>query len=307
MINADVSQWRSQGWVVIDGLIDRETIAAARAEIQPRSEQALAAPGPVRRADVSADDVRFRQRQFDGTTVFPYPNAPSLNRLMVHPKIVGFAQAALGTDDLRLYQARVWSKYGDHTNYEQPHHVDGNHSLLPIRQGPGWGHVECFVYLHDLDDRTGAPRAVPGHAVDANGLGLGSGLGGAGTQHGVSMLDDAPELYAAEIAAGGSAGSLFAYRSDVWHRGVDIPAGSERHIIAVSFRPADVTWIGFDSFEPAVSRADFVTFAEQCTPDELALFGIPRPGHAFWTPDVLDATQRIYPKLDLTPWRRALG
>ncbi len=118
--------------------------------------------------------------------------------------------------------------------------------------------------------------------------------------------DDAPHLYDAEVSAVGTAGSLFAYGSDVWHRGVDIPLGVERHVVGVSFRPAHVPWINFDAHGPLVSRPDFVAFAEQCTPEELALFEIPRPGHEFWTVEVLDAMQRIYPNLDLTPWRREL-
>jgi len=56
-----------------------------------------------------------------------------------------------------------------------------------------------------------------------------------------------------------------------------------------------------------VTRPDFVAFAETCTPEELALFDVPLPGHEFWTAEVLDATQRIYPRLDLEPWWNALG
>jgi len=119
--------------------------------------------------------------------------------------------------------------------------------------------------------------------------------------------EQAPNLYDAEVPAAGPAGSLFAYRSDVWHRGVDIPVGVERHVVGVSFRPASVPWISFDAQGPLVTRPDFVSFAEQCTPDELALFDIPRPGHEFWTSEVLDAMQRIYPALDLNPWRNVLA
>jgi hypothetical protein len=290
----------------MDGLVPAAEVAPALAEITGRDGPPSEATGPTRRSDVGGD-ARFRSAQFDGTTLFPYPDAPALNRLFVHPAIVEFAAAALETDDLRIYQARVWSKYGEHTNYEQPLHIDNNHSLVPIRQGPGWGHLLCFLYLHDVGAETGAPKAVSRTAAGANGLGLGHGLGGSGTNNGVAESAETPHLYQAEVSAAGSAGSLFAYRSDVWHRGVDLPAGTERHVLAVSFRPAKVDWIGFDSFEPSVGRPDFKAFAERSTPDELALFGVPRPGHAFWTPETLDAMARIYPGLDLSPWRSALN
>ena len=307
MIDEAAEQWKSNGWVVVDGLVPAEDVAEALAEIPARDQQIDMPTGPTRRSDTNDADARFRNRQFDGTTLFPYPNAPALNRLVVHPAIVEFATAALETDDLRIYQARVWSKYGDHTNYEQPLHLDRNHSLVPVRQGPGWGHLECFLYLHDVDEHTGAPRAVPAEAAGRNGLGIGEGLGGPGTSTGPLDHDEAGDLYAAEISASGRAGSLFAYRSDVWHRGVDIPEGVERHIVAVSFRPSKVTWIGFDAIEPMVNRPDFVAFAEGCTPDELALFGVPRPGHEYWTAAVVDAFSRIYPGLDVSPWRDALA
>jgi len=307
MIEQAAAEWRTNGWTLVEGLVPAETVARALAEIPPRDEVEVRAPRSTRRSDVAeTPEARFRVKQFDGTTLFPYPNAPALNRLFVHPAIVEFARAALGTDDLRIYQARVWSKYGDHTSYEQPHHLDGNHSLVPVRQGPGWGHLECFLYLHDVGDHSGAPRAVPAHAAGRNGLGIGEGLGGAGTSNGPIDRPDAPHLYDNEVSAAGPAGSLFAYRSDVWHRGVDIPAGTERHIVAVSFRPAEVSWINFDAQGPLVSRPEWVAFAEQCSPEELALFDVPRPGHPFWTAPVLDAMQRIYPALDLAPWRSAL-
>lgn len=305
MIADAAEQWEREGWVVVRGLLPEADVAAALAEIPPRDEIPAVDSGPLRRAD-QLGEPRFRNKQFDGTTLFPFPNAPQLNRLFVHPALIALAEAMLGTDDIRMYQARVWSKYGDHTNYEQPHHIDGNHALVPIRQGAPWGHVEFFVYLHDLDDSNGAPRAVPASAAGRNGLGIGEGLGGAGTAVRNASSDETAHLYQHEVSAAGGAGSVFAYRSDVWHRGIDIPAGAERHLLPVAFRTAVAEWIGFDEFAPMVNRPDFVEFAESCTPEQLSLFGVPRPGHDYWTSEVLDAMARIYPKLNLTPWRDAL-
>jgi hypothetical protein len=288
--------WKQDGWVVADGLVPAELCAEALGELRAADLRERAKPGPVRRPDQHDDEVRFRGRQFDGTTLFPFPDAPALNRLFVHPSLVEFAKAALETDDVRLYQSRVWSKYGDHTNYEQPHHRDVNHSLIPTRNGPGFGHIEMFVYLHDVGADTGAPRVAPGFAT---------GLGGVGTQE-ISTIDKMPELYENEQPAAGSTGSMFAYRSDVWHRGTDIPDGHERHVLVIAFRPAAVDWIGFDAHQPLVSLPAWIEFVEGSSPEELALFGIPRPGHEFYTAEVVDAFARHYPGLDVTPWRDAL-
>ncbi len=297
------TQWKNEGWVVVDGLVPADATAAALTEIKPPDFEHEPA-GTLRRPDIDAR-AKFRYEQFDGTTLFPYPDAPNLNRLFVHPNILAFAEAALETSDLRIYQSRVWSKYGDHANYEQSHHIDANHSLLPVRQGAGWGHIEFFLYLHDTDDSNGAPRVSPRSASGANGLGIGEGLGGAGTGA-IVRRDEAPQFYDGEVSATGKAGSLFAYRSDVWHRGVAIPPGKERHILTFGYRAGKAPWINFDSHAPLVTRPDFVSFVEQCTPRELALFNFPLPGHEFWTQEVLDATARIYPGLDLDPWRTLL-
>ena len=51
-----------------------------------------------------------------------------------------------------------------------------------------------------------------------------------------------------------------------------------------------------------VNNADFVRFANESNPRDLALFGVPLPGHPFWTVDGVEAMAGIYPGLDLTPW-----
>ena len=82
--------------------------------------------------------------------------------------------------------------------------------------------------------------------------------------------------------------------------------GRERHVAVIAFKPAGTDWIGFDAHPPLVNSPDFRRFAEACTPDELALFGVPRPGHPFWTDRTVTQMGDIYPDLDLEPWRAAL-
>ena len=299
-LDAAADRWRRDGWTLIEGLIDEATMGQVAEEL---AELDVPPPtGPTRRADrAGADDKpRFRSAQFDGTHLFPLPGAPTLNRLVVHPAIVDFATRAIGTDDLRLYQSRLWSKHGDHTDYEQPLHRDLNHSLVPARSEPGWWHLECFLYLGEVDGDSGAPRLVPQTAIDRGGVQVPSGR---------SPVDrsDHPGLYDLEVPAVGPAGSLLAYRSDVWHRGVDIGPGRERHVLVVAYRPGQAEWIGFDAHPPLVNSPDFRTFVEASTPEELALLGIPRPGHRYWTADLVDGMAEIYPALDLEPWRAALS
>jgi hypothetical protein len=210
--------------------------------------------------------------------------------------VVDFARRALGTADLRLYQAQATAKYTGDANYEQPMHTDRNHSWLPARPDPPWWHMETFLYLCDVDDGN-----APTHLVSVRDS----------TRHSTTvpliMPDNDPDIYAAERPARGRRGSLLAYRPDVFHRGVDLrEAGGARFLLNVSFKVAGQDWIGFHAGQSAANSPDWTLFVEGSTPEELALFGFPPPGHSIWDETFITSTAERYPKLDLTPWRAAL-
>ncbi|MDQ3106666.1 MAG: hypothetical protein M3Q68_02550, partial [Actinomycetota bacterium] len=235
--------------------------------------------------DGAPEGRQFRSTQFDGMRGFPQRGCPALNDLFVQPRLLEFARLALGDDDLRIYQAAVWGKWAGAVNYEQPLHQDGNHSLLPPRMEPGFWHLESFLYLSDVDDDCAPPRLVPRSRSDVA----------------------QEELYEHELAATGRRGSLLTYRSDVWHRGTDFArADASRFVLVVAFRPAKADWFGYDSFPRLGNNATFGHFAVGKSPEELALFGIPRPGHAYWNRATVDAMEAKYRGLDITPWREAL-
>lgn len=150
-----------------------------------------------------------------------------------------------------------------------------------------------FLYLTDVEADDLAPTRVVG--VDVS--------GGRLSVHPVSP-DEAPELYAAEVAAAGPRGSFLAYRSDVFHRAVDLTRpGGARFLYNLSFKHAGHDWIGYENVQPSSTVGRFVRFVEGCTPRQLALLGVPRPGHPYWTAAQLDAMAVRYPRLDLGPWR----
>jgi hypothetical protein len=116
------------------------------------------------------------------------------------------------------------------------------------------------------------------------------------------------DLYEHEIVATGDRGSLLAYRSDVWHRGTDFArADASRFVLVVSYRPARADWFGYDAFGRLGVDSAFRSFAAGKSPEELALFGVPRPGHAYWNGATVDAMAAKYPGLDVAPWRAALA
>lgn len=287
-LDAAAEQWRSDGWALVNGLIPQTDIDAVADDLkrlygEDTFDNYNKAQGF---GDGDPDGKQFRSTQFDGMRGFPLPGCRALNDLFVHPNLIAFARAALQEDDIRIYQAAAWGKWAGAVNYEQPLHQDGNHSLLPPRMERGFWHLETFLYLSDVDDDCAPPSLVPNSKAAST---------------------DYDALYQHEIAATAKRGSLLAYRSDVWHRGSDFARpDASRFVAVVGFRPAAAEWFGYDAFPRVGNSRYWAGFVRDKTPEDLALFGIPRPGHPYWTPATVAAMGEKYPGLDVTPWGNAL-
>lgn len=283
-LEAAAQQWRDEGFVIVEGLVPHDDIDAAVPELEALygADTFDDYNRASRVGDGDPTGKRFRATQFDGMRGFPLPRCPRLNDLFVHPQVAGFARRTLGDDDLRIYQAAAWAKWAGAINYDQPLHQDGNHSLLPPRMEPGFWHMETFLFLTDVDDDCAPPRLVP-------------------RSRSLGSTDD---LYDHEIAATGTRGTLLAYRSDVWHRGSDFARPDAfRAVLVIGFRPAAAEWFGYDAFGRLGNHPRWAEFVRGKSPDDLALFGIPRPGHPYWNEASVDATAEKYPGLDMQPWR----
>lgn len=280
-------QWQEEGFAIVEGLVPHDDIDAAVHELDAlyggdTFDDYNRASGI---GDGESSGRRFRSTQFDGMRGFPMPECPRLNDLFVHPQVAGFARRALGDDDLRIYQAATWAKWAGAINYDQPLHQDGNHSLLPPRMEPGFWHMEAFLFLTDVDEGCAPPRLVPRSRSNGS----------------------TDEMYDHEIAATGTRGTLLAYRSDVWHRGSDFTRpDASRAVLVIGFRPAAAEWFSYDAFGRLGGNPLFAEFVQDKSPDELAMFGIPRPGHPYWNAATIDAMCERYPGLDMRTWRIAL-
>jgi hypothetical protein len=314
----EVAAWRDDGWVLVEGLVGADEIDAAAAELDllfpsaeaygadpvGETERRLGRPAPKEEIFTwPADGPGFRPEQHIWHAEFPFPGGGLLSRLCVHPSIVDFARRALGSDDLRLYQAGLSAKYAGLTNYEQPMHTDRNHSWLPAQGQAPWWHMEAFLYLSDVGDGNAPTHLVP--VRDSVGRPTTTPLFmPAGDWTGLVDAD----LYAHERPAPGPRGSLLAYRANVFHRGVDLrEPGAARFLLNASYKIAGQDWIGYHTAQSRSTSGEWVRFVEGSTPEELSLLGFPEPGHAVWTEGVIAATQELYPKLDLSPWRAALA
>ena len=169
----------------------------------------------------------------------------------------------------------------------------GNHTLVVPRADVGYQHLELFVYLSDVTAETGATRMVSRRLTRDIPI-----------ERTYLSLTYYRHLYGAEVPAEGSAGSVLAYRPDVYHRGVRITAPrSARFILHVSFQPAHTDWLGSQAWPGAAEGLAWHRFANSASVRQLSMLGFPPPGHPYWDEQTLAGVAARYPGLDLAPWR----
>ncbi len=286
------ARWHEEGWCVLEHALPAADVAAARAELPalfPTAEAfqaGLGAPGGAGH-DASWDAPKPR---------FPFEKM-ALNRLVVHERLIALAEDLLGTDQLRLYQGHATAKYSDgDPDYEQLLHVDyGNHTLVVPRTDVGYRHLELFVYLSDVTPDTAATLMVSRRLTRDIPV-----------ERTYLHLDEYADLYALEVPASGPAGSVLAYRPDVYHRGTSLRAkGAARFLLHVAYKPVDTDWLGSQAWPSAAEDLAWHRFVPQATVRQLTVLGFPEPGHPYWNAETLAGVAARYPRLDMSPWHRA--
>jgi hypothetical protein len=285
-------RWDTAGWCVIEDVIPPDVLAAAR--------QAL--PDVFPTADEFADGVDpQRNAPFLTEQGAPRPQFPfeqdALNRVALHDVIIDLAERFLMVEGVRLYQAAVTAKYSNAApDYEQLLHVDyANHTLVVPRTDVGYQHLPMFIYLSDVTPETGATLVVSReHTADIP------------VERTYLHLEEYAHLYALEEPASGPAGSVFAYRPDVFHRGVPLVAPrAARFLLPVAFKPPATDWIGYHAFPVRAEDMAWHRFMQHATVRQLSVLGFPKPGDAYWTTETLAGVAARYPSLDMSPWRDA--
>jgi|HubBroStandDraft_1064217.scaffolds.fasta_scaffold62874_2 hypothetical protein len=300
-------EWENEGFVVLPGYMSESQLAPAVAEL------GLLFPSVEEFHTEAAGSVNDRfEDEFGGIDDFPFKST-ELNLLSVHRDLVTLSAGLLGTDELRVYSIEAWAKYTGAADYEQHHHRDYlSQTLVVPSQDRRFQQVEMFLYLSDVPSELGPPSYVPRRLTEGlpaipnwfprrDDVGLDDGHPEWIAQRG------APELYQAEVSASGPAGTVVAYANDTFHRGtqLSLPHGA-RYTLHVNFRPEGVDWISRHPWQKYANTSRWHEFVGRASPEQLALFGFPRPGHPFWTKETIAATGERYPELDLGPWQEAL-
>ena len=188
----------------------------------------------------------------------------------MHERLIDLAEDLLGTDQLRLYQGHATAKYSDggDPEYEQLLHVDyGNHTLVVPRTDVGYRHLELFVYLSDVTPETAATRMVSRRLT-----------GDIPVERTYLSLDEYASLYDAEVPASGPAGSVLAYRPDVYHRGTALKAKrAARFLLHVAYKPADTDWLGSTTWPSAAEGLTWHRFVPRPPSDSSPSSASPSP------------------------------
>jgi hypothetical protein len=292
-LSREKAQWEEEGWVIIHGLVPADELRAAQGalpDLFPTAEEFAH----------DTDPERNRPFRVDSHSVIPnFPfDSSALNRLVLHDDIIDLSQEFLGLKDIRLYQGMVSAKYGDGApDDEQLLHVDyGNHTLVVPRSEVGYQQLELFIYLSDVSESAGT-RMVSRRLTTQ-----------VPTERTYLSPAEYEDLYAAEVAASAPAGSVLAYRPDVYHRGVRMTVpGEARFMLHVSYKPVGTDWLGSQAWPGAAEGLAWHRFMQETNERQLTMLGFPEPGHPYWNEETLRGVAARYPLLDLAPWRDAFA
>ena len=267
-----VQRWRSRGFLVVH--------AAPDADTYENGDEGGGTTGEVlttREAEAfrdAATRVRLRDNANFGGVGFPFLEQEQLghdgkanvnvNALALHPRLIRASKELLGTQDVMLSQAELWTKVGhapighhapEYQNQDQRMHCDfPNHTLVvppPFDQPEA---VAMIVYLADWRECGGRTAAVeregdhdpaysyPDAFAHMPGMGDLPWINDRAAAE-AFLKQRAPAthafreaLYAREKLVDYFVGTVLFYRLDVWHRGTPLLPDRSRIVMNLVFK-----------------------------------------------------------------------
>src|SRR5258705_51339 len=101
-----VEVWRREGVALIPDFFRADEVATVRADFETVFGRTAGGAQPMNKK--KADEPgRFHGEQFKTFEAIPFECSPALNLIGVHPALIAFAQQALATDAVHLYQCQA--------------------------------------------------------------------------------------------------------------------------------------------------------------------------------------------------------
>ena len=316
-----VRQWREQGYLLANNIFSPEQISSTLAEMKALTME-------------NEETSEFQVG--DGKT---FPTALTfLDGLSLDQRLVGAVKQLLGTNEIRMSQAETWKKVATsgtaditYSNQDQRMHMDfPNHTLL---HPPAWENPEAvaiIIYLSESTECGGPTHVVPRLPAPKTdelyrwpydnmpGFGAVPWTNDRHTTESV-LRETYPEiasfrekLYAREQPITYSPGTVLFYRHDLWHRGTPLLPGATRYVQNLVFKKPQCDWLNNWNIGTAYHMYQRDQYVERLiarlSVEQRNCLGIPLPGHAYWTPDTVEAVRRRYEVFgfDVAPYRAAL-
>jgi hypothetical protein len=246
---------RERGYLLFEGFLEADELAAAQEALwlhYPRPEVYFA--DPAAHAWLATD-------QWAGEVSGPW-RSWNLNRLAFHPDLLDLAERFLGSADLRLYEASLWAKYAGAVDYDQRHHRDFvNHSLVVPKRSEPATQMLSWILLSDVGDEDGPTKIVP--------LSVGQSVPYWPVPGHHDITNYLPEgMFAEEeVSMTGPAGTLFAFRSDVLHRGSRMTGErSTRFALLADYDVWAPRWTGRVAWAERATRSDWFEIVADLSP-----------------------------------------
>ena len=347
LTDEQVRRWNEEGFLFLDGVWPAELIARASEESHAVFPQPP--PGDVAAAAEIAAQVLAGSMTAPGIAGdainFPSLHAPATNEVTLHERCWKVVEQLLGTDDLRLAESIVISKYGAN-GQETPWHESGDAGitgdqqlhqdyssdtlLIPPPIDPARGRfcegVQCLLYYTDTDPHNGGPTMgvwddgpIPESEWQRDYKTLRTIRGDEPEPLKTNISRGAavrPDLYARERPLRCRRGTAVFYRYELWHRGSAMKPGGLRIMHSFAFRRADCPWLGgvAAGYGLEVSRMPR-SWVAGLTVAQRNLLGFPQVGDPYWTADTINGVAEHYgghhdpesnPEgIDMTPYAEA--
>ena len=215
-----------------------------------------------------------------------------LNDLTLHPKLVGFALRALGTDRILLSHSEILSKYADTTDFDQDMHCDYRNNTLVVPSLDDIDQVASITYYSDVTVDLGPTRVLK-FSESAQWSDKPSW-----------KRDEAPELFDLEHSVTLPAGSILLYTMKTYHRGSAFTAAAgARYSHHIAFQRATNTWAGWRSFPALGGQPILERTLVALSADQRSMVGFPVPGDPYWTAGTIAAVQERYPDMDMSAYQ----
>ncbi|HEY5107475.1 MAG TPA: phytanoyl-CoA dioxygenase family protein [Caulobacteraceae bacterium] len=299
-ISQHVEAWRRDGVTLVQHFFTPEEVAAVRADFERVFGRSAGGDQPLNKKKDN-EIGRFHGAQFKTLDAVPFDCSLALNLIVVHPALIAFAKAALGTDAVHLYQGQAWAKFTGDADYDRPFHTDfSNHTLTVPSDDAARNSVTILCYFTDVTD---AHRAM--HYVERTDSDKVAGPEASLNQDPTSQANLQNDLMHFERSSASPAGTAIPYSIDVYHRGTNLTAANGcRYAVMACFKKAGDESIGFHAWQFHHTKP-WARIFDHASPEQLACFGVQTPGDRFWTPTTLARAQARYPGWDLTPYRAA--